>query len=114
MKWDSKQPNKAFQGARKKNPNQFRRMNDDPQIMQRERRNYFVTSDVISLLDEKPTITMGPHIEDGSDASPPFYISLNFHENIQHKFLMDLGASYNVMPKIVMEEVGLEITKPCL
>jgi hypothetical protein len=39
-----------------------------------------VTYDVISLQDENPTITVGPHIEDGSDASPPFYISLNVHE----------------------------------
>jgi hypothetical protein len=38
LKWESKQP-KAFQGARNRNPNQFRRLNDAPQIMQRERRN---------------------------------------------------------------------------
>ena len=25
---------------------------------------------------------------------------------------MDLGASHNVMPKVVMEELGLDITKP--
>jgi hypothetical protein len=31
-----------------------------------------VTSDVISLRDENPSITIGPHIEDGFDASPPF------------------------------------------
>jgi hypothetical protein len=67
---------------------------------------------VISLQDENPTITVGPHIEDGSDASPHFYISLNVHENILHNCLMDSGASHNVMPKVVMEELGLEITKP--
>jgi hypothetical protein len=71
-----------------------------------------VTSDVISLQDENPTITVGPHIEDGSDASPPFYISLNVHDKILHNCLMDSGASHNVMPKVVMEELGLEITKP--
>jgi hypothetical protein len=71
-----------------------------------------VSSDVISLQDEKPTITMGPHIEDGSDASPPFYISLNVHDKILHHFLMDSGASHNVIPKVVKEELGLEITKP--
>ena len=38
-KWESKQPNRAFQGAGNKNPNQFRRSNDAPRIMQRERRN---------------------------------------------------------------------------
>jgi hypothetical protein len=39
LKWDSKQPNRAFQGARNRNPNQFRRSNDVPQIIQREGRN---------------------------------------------------------------------------
>jgi hypothetical protein len=39
LKWESKQPNMAFQGAGNRNPNQFRRPNDAPQIMQRERRN---------------------------------------------------------------------------
>jgi hypothetical protein len=62
-----------------------------------------VYSDVISLQDENPAITVGPHIEDGSDASPPFYISLNVHDKILHNFLMESGASYNVMPKVVME-----------
>jgi hypothetical protein len=73
---------------------------------------YVVTYDVISMQDENLAITVGPHIEDGSDSSPPFYISLNFHEKILHNCLMDLGASHNVMPKVVMEELGLEITKP--
>jgi hypothetical protein len=71
-----------------------------------------VTSDVISLQDENPTITVGPHIEDGSDASPPFYISLDVHENILHDCLMDSGASHNVMTKVVMEELGMDITNP--
>jgi hypothetical protein len=71
-----------------------------------------ISSDVINLQDENPAITVGPHIEDGSDASPPFYISLNVHEKIMHNFLMDSGASHNVMPKVFMDELGLEITKP--
>jgi hypothetical protein len=71
-----------------------------------------VNFDVISLHDENPTITTGPHIGDGSDASPPFYIYLNVHDKILHNCLMDTSASHNVMPKVVMEELGLEITKP--
>jgi hypothetical protein len=71
-----------------------------------------ISSDVISLQDENPAITVGPHIEYGFDSSPPFYISLNFHENIFHNFLMDYGASHNFMPKVVMEYLGLQITKP--
>jgi hypothetical protein len=71
-----------------------------------------VNYDVISLQDENSAIIVVPHIEYVSDASPPFYISLNFHENILHNFLMESGDSHNVMPKVVMEELGLEITKP--
>jgi hypothetical protein len=71
-----------------------------------------VSSNLISLKDENPTITVGPQIEDGSDASPSFYIYLNDHNKILHNFLMDSGASHNVMPIVVMEEIGLEITKP--
>ena len=69
-------------------------------------------SDTVNLEDENPAITIGPHIEDRTDASPPFYISLNVHEKILHNFLMDFGASHNVMPKVVMEELGLDITRP--
>jgi hypothetical protein len=39
LKWESKQPNIPFQGAGNRNQNQFRRPNDVPQVMQRERRN---------------------------------------------------------------------------
>jgi hypothetical protein len=68
--------------------------------------------DVIILQDENPTITVGPHIEDGSDSSPPFYISFNVHDKILQNCLMDSEASHNVMLKVAMEELGLEITKP--
>jgi hypothetical protein len=46
------------------------------------------------------------------DAStPPFYTSLNIHDKVLHNCLMDSGASHNLMPKIVMEELGLEVKK---
>jgi hypothetical protein len=41
LKWESKQINRSFQGAGNINPNQFRRLNDVPRIMQRERRNIY-------------------------------------------------------------------------
>jgi ribonuclease HI len=42
---------------------------------------------------------------------PPFYTSLNIHDKVLHNCLMDSGASHNLMPKIVMEELGLEVTR---
>ena len=50
-------------------------------------------------------------VEDIDDSSPPFYTSLNIHDKVLHNFLMDSGDSHNLMAKIVMEELGLEVTK---
>jgi ribonuclease HI len=39
------------------------------------------------------------------------YGSLNIHDKLLHNCLMDSGASHNLMPKAVMEELGLEVTR---
>ena len=51
-------------------------------------------------------------IEDIKDSCPPFYISLNIHDKILHNCLLDSRASHNLMPKALMDEIGLTITKP--
>ena len=38
--------------------------------------------------------------------------SLNVHDKILHNTMHDSGASHNLMPKAVMESLGLEITRP--
>jgi hypothetical protein len=68
-------------------------------------------TDSINLQDEKPTVILGPMVEDRNDSSPPFYTSLNIHDKVLHNCLMDSGASHNLMPKTVMEELGLEVTR---
>jgi hypothetical protein len=68
-------------------------------------------TDSINLQDEKPTVILGPMVEDRDDSSPPFYTSLNIHDKVLHNCLMDSGASHNLMPKTVMKELGLEVTK---
>jgi hypothetical protein len=50
-------------------------------------------------------------VEDRDDSSPPFYTFLNIHDKVMHNYLMDSRASHNLMLKIVMEELGLEVTK---
>jgi hypothetical protein len=50
-------------------------------------------------------------VEDRDESSPPFYTSLNIHDKVLHNYLMESGASHNLMPKIVMEELGLEVTR---
>jgi hypothetical protein len=69
------------------------------------------STDFISLQDERPAVVLGPMVEDRDDSSPPFYTSLNIHDKVLHNFLMDSGASHNLMPKAVMEELGLEVTR---
>jgi hypothetical protein len=78
-------------------------------LLQPEPSSYSIDS--VNLQDENPTIIFGPKIEDKDDSSPPFYNSLNIHDKVLHKILMDSGASHNLMPKTVMDELGLEVTK---
>ena len=68
-------------------------------------------TDSINLQDEKLAVILGPLIEYRDDSTPPFYTSLNIHDKVLHNCLMDSGASHNLMPKSVMDELGLEITK---
>ena len=52
-------------------------------------------------------------IEDTNEEdSPPFYVSLNVHDIILHNSVLDFGASHNLMPRVVVESLGLEITIP--
>jgi hypothetical protein len=68
--------------------------------------------DVINLQDEKPTIMFGPHIENDKDSIAPFYITLIVHDHLLHNCMLDSGSSHNLMPKIIMEKLGLQITIP--
>jgi hypothetical protein len=67
--------------------------------------------DSINLQDEKTVVILGPLVEDKDDSSPPFYTSLNIHDKVLHNCSMDSGESYNLMSKIVMDELGLDVTK---
>jgi hypothetical protein len=39
-------------------------------------------------------------------------VTLNIHEKMLHNCILDSGASHKLMPKVVMEKLGLEITSP--
>jgi hypothetical protein len=69
-------------------------------------------ADVINLRDEKPTIMFGLHIENAKDFVALFYIKLTMHDHLLHNCMLDSGASHNLMPKSIMETLGLEITRP--
>jgi hypothetical protein len=69
-------------------------------------------SDVLNFEDEKPNITFGPHFEGAKDTIAPFYITLNVYDQLLYNCMLDSGASHNIMPKIIMDKLGLQITKP--
>jgi hypothetical protein len=69
-------------------------------------------ANVINLEDNKPNIVFGPHFEGAKDIVAPFYIMLTLFDQLLHKCMLDSGASHNVMPKSIMDKLGLEITRP--
>ena len=68
--------------------------------------------DFVNLQDDKPIVTLGPMVEELDESCPPFYISLNINEKLLHNCLLESRASHNLMPKAVMDELGLDNTKP--
>ena len=66
----------------------------------------------VNLQDDKLVVTLGPMIKDLKDSFPTFYISLNIYDKVLHNCLLDSGASHNLIPKAVMDELSLRITKP--
>jgi hypothetical protein len=68
--------------------------------------------DIINLEDDKPNIIFGPDFDGTTDIVSPFYISLTVHDHLLHNCMLDSRASHNVMPKAIMERLGLEITRP--
>jgi hypothetical protein len=69
-------------------------------------------ADVISLEDDKPNIVFGPHFEGAKDTVAPFYIMLTLFDQLTHNCMLDSGASHNVIPKSIMDKLGLKITMP--
>lgn len=71
------------------------------------------TVDSLNLQDDRPTILFGRHVEENEKTDvPPFYIILNVHDKTLHNGMLDSGASHNLMPKVVMDSLGLDITRP--
>jgi hypothetical protein len=72
------------------------------------------TPDTLNVQDNQPAILFGPRVEETSDTEdvPPFYVSLKVHDMNLHNAMLDFGASHNLMPKVIMDELGLDITRP--
>jgi len=72
------------------------------------------STDSVNSQDDKPTIVLNPMIEPADNNSPSFYVSLTIHDKILHNCLLDTGANHNLIPKVVMEELGLESLDPIM
>jgi hypothetical protein len=68
--------------------------------------------DITNLEDDKPNIVFGPHFKGGKDTVAPFYITLTLFDQLLHNCMLDSGASHNVIPKAIMDKLGLKITRP--
>lgn len=75
--------------------------------------NFGPISDMVSVEDDQPELIFGPALngESPDNDVPPFYISLRLREFVLHNAIFDFGASHNLMPKAIMEKLGLDITR---
>lgn len=75
--------------------------------------NFDPISDMVSVEDDKPELIFGPALNGESPDSDvtPFYINLRVHEFVLHNAIFDSDASHNLMPKAIMEKLGLDITR---
>jgi len=69
-----------------------------------------VQADTINLQEEH-LIMFSPHNEETRDTIAPFYVALTIHDHLLHNYMLDSGSSHNLMPKSIMEKLGLEITR---
>jgi hypothetical protein len=72
------------------------------------------TADTLNIEDDHPATLFGPCVEEMNDTEYvlPFYVSLKVHDMTLHNAMLDSGASHNIMPKVIMDKLGLDITRP--
>jgi hypothetical protein len=70
--------------------------------------------DTVKIVDDKTKFLFGHKVEGKAEGGfvPPFYISLNIHDKTLHNAMLYSGASHNIIPKVLMEKLGLDMTIP--
>lgn len=69
-------------------------------------------SNTVNLQDDNPTILFGSRMEpNDNDEVPPFHVTVKIHDQNLHNSMFDAGASHNLMPKEIMDALGLDITR---
>jgi len=71
------------------------------------------TSDTLNIQDDHPTILFGPRVEENNDNEevPPFYVILKIHDMTLHNVMLDYRESHKLIPKVVMDQLGMDITR---
>ena len=72
------------------------------------------TSDTLNIQDDHLAILFGPRVDESSENEEvlPFYVSLKIHDMILHNAMLDSGESHNLMPKVVMDQLVIDVTRP--
>jgi hypothetical protein len=72
------------------------------------------TPNNLNIQNDTPTILFGLCIKETSDTEevPPLYVSLNIHGMNLHNAMLDSGTSHNLIPKVIMDELDLDVTMP--
>lgn len=69
-------------------------------------------NDIVNLQEDKSIVVFGSHVEEVDSSTPPFYISLLFHDLLLHNCMFYSGASHNLMPLSMMKQINLQVIKP--
>lgn len=71
------------------------------------------SSNMVNVEDDHLELIFGPTINGQLEHSEvlPFYLSHRLHEYILHNVILDFRASHNLMPKAIMENLGLDIPR---
>lgn len=70
-----------------------------------------VEGDVTSLQDEKHSVVFSRSSNMIDENVPPFYVTLKIHDFLLYNCMLDFGASHNLMPKVIMDQLQLEVTR---
>ena len=54
-----------------------------------------------------------PHVDEPfDDEVTPFYVILNIHNVVLHNSMLYSATSHNLMPRRIMDQLGLDMTRP--
>lgn len=67
--------------------------------------------DIISRQDENHSVVFGPSSDMIDEIIPPFYVTLKAHDFLLYNCMLDSEASHNLMPKAIMDQLQLGVTR---